>query len=175
MSTEERLNKLENIIRIGIVTNQYPAICKVRVKLPDADEMISAKLPVLVRASKNAKDYFMPEVGSSVICFFLPFGAEQGFIFGSFYSEKDETPVKDAKKNHYKFSDKSFIEYDAASHTFSIKTTESVTINAKTIILNGNVETTGNIKILGDTDQEGNIFASGSIKDDGGNTNHHSH
>jgi phage baseplate assembly protein gpV len=46
---------------------------------------------------------------------------------------------------------------------------ETVVIVADKIILNGDVEIWGNLKV------DGNIGASGSVTDTTGNTNHHSH
>lgn len=129
-------NVLENIIRDGIVSSTNPANCTVRVTFPDKDDLVSGDLKVLTRGSKDNKDYWMPDVGESVVCLFLPNGNNEGFCLGTYFNDVDRPPVNDQNKRHMKYSDGTIIEYDRQSHTLSIDCVGNVIVNGKTINLN---------------------------------------
>jgi phage baseplate assembly protein V len=159
------------MIKVGKVVAIDETTARVRVELPDCDGMITYWLPVVVPKSQKDKFYWIPDIGEQVICAFLDNGLEQGFIIGAIYSETDIVPVKNKSKNYIKFSDGTVIEYDRVEHklyvecigTVHIKSAGSITIQAPTLNIIGNLEV------------QGNIHATGSIIDEGGNTPHHSH
>jgi len=129
-------NVVENLIRDGIVSSTNPANCTVRVTFPDKDDLVSGDLRVLTRGSKNNKDYWLPDVGESVVCLFLPNGNNEGFCLGTYFNEVDKPPVNDLDKRHMKFIDGTTIEYDRKTHTLAINCKGSVIINGQTINLN---------------------------------------
>jgi len=162
---------IRELVRVGVVTNVYPERGTVRVRLVDADDQVSYELPVLFRKTMKDKEYWMPDVGEQVVCLFSGQGLEQGFVLGAIYSKKDSVPVASRDKWHVKFEDGTVIEYDRKEHKLKamvngeveVQATGNVLIQAPTVILIGNLEVVGN------------IHATGSIIDEGGNTNHHSH
>lgn len=119
---QERLEeKVNHMVRIGTVTGTDPATAKVRVQFGDADRMVSYDLPVLFRKTQDDKDYQMPDIGEQVLCLFLPYGAEQGFVLGAVYSQADVPPVISQDKKHRLFADGTWREYDRSSHLLSGK------------------------------------------------------
>ncbi len=124
---------LERLIRIGIVTQVYPERGTVRVKFDDLDGVVSYELPVVVRKTYKDKDYWMPDVGEQVLCLFLPYGVEQGFVIGSFYSKADTVPVSDQNVRRINFSDGTIVEYDRAKKKFTVDTPGDVEVKAKNI------------------------------------------
>lgn len=90
---EQRIKDLETRVnqtmRLGVVTSVLEKTGQVRVKLQDSDGIISKELPVLFPKTHANKAYDMPDVGEHVLCLFLPCGLEQGFVIGALYSDKD--------------------------------------------------------------------------------------
>ncbi len=135
---EERIKRLETgmnqMIRQGIVTQVFPEKGRVKVRLPDSDQMETAELPVVFAKTLENKAYDMPDVGEHVVCIFLPNGLEQGVVLGAVYSGQDPVPVNHVDKTHYRFKDGSFMEYDRGTHELNIDIKGGITINAATQI-----------------------------------------
>lgn len=107
---------LKQAIRVGVVTSTDPAAATVRVKCVDADGLITYPLRVLNHKSVDDKSYWMPDVNEHVLCLFLPYGLEQGFVLGAFYSESDKPPVENQDKHHRIYKDGTWHEYDREEH-----------------------------------------------------------
>lgn len=110
---------LESVIRVAVVDSVDPARGTARVRLEDESELISFDLRVVVRKAHKDFDYWLPDPGDQVLCFFLPFGLEQGFVLGSLYSRSDPVPVESSDKRHVLFSDGTWLEYDRKKHNLS--------------------------------------------------------
>ena len=90
---------MENMIRIGIVTQVYDDRATVRVQFPDDDEEVSWEFPVLQRKTLKDKDYWLPDIGEHVVVVMLPYGQEQGFVIGAIYSDVEKPPeVREIKE-----------------------------------------------------------------------------
>ncbi|MGO4369615.1 phage baseplate assembly protein V, partial [Paenibacillus sp. MCAF20] len=68
-------------IKVGKVSTINAALASVRVTFPDADDLVSPELPLLVTPGA----YALPDVGASVLC--LLFGGGAGICLGSYYTE----------------------------------------------------------------------------------------
>lgn len=159
------------MIKVGKVVAVDEAKARVRVQLLDNDEMVTYWLQIAVPKAQNDKFYWIPDVGELVLCAFLEHGLEQGFVIGAVYNEKDQTPVQDKEKFHIKFKDGSWIEYDRREHKLTAFIKGDINITAS-----GNITLQAPVvNIVGNLEVQGNIHATGSIIDEGGNTNHHSH
>ena len=142
--TEYVRSVMESTIRVGVVSSTNPGSGTVRVELPDDDSLVSFDLRVLVRKTHRDQDYWMPDVGDQVLCLFLPFGLEQGFVLGAFYSRPDAVPVSSQDKRHVLFEDGTWLEYDRKSHILSGHIKGSV--NALTVDLDAILEVKGNVQ-----------------------------
>jgi phage baseplate assembly protein V len=164
---QEKVEKLEKLlmrlIRIGIVTQVNPEKGSVRVKLPDADGEISDELPVLFKKTGKDKDYWMPDIGEHVLCVFLPYGPEQGFVIGAFYSEVDKVPVTDKNKKRIAFEDGTYMEYDKKQRKLRANLNGDSEINVSG---NAKVSIKGNTELF----SEGKVIIKGrgTIELDGG-------
>lgn len=120
---EERIRHLEemirHVVRVGTVVSRSPDAGTVRVQLADADRLVSYDLPVLQRQTLKNKDYAIPDVGEQMLCVFLPFGIEQGFVLGAMFSKADATPIADPDKRHVEFEDGTWFQYDRKAHVLS--------------------------------------------------------
>lgn len=142
-----------NPLRIGIVTAQDAANCRVRVVFPDRDQMQSWWLPIVVGKTQNDKAYYLPDIGEQVVCLMDRYD-EDGAVLGAIYSTVDLPPEgMSPDKLHWSSRDGGIFEYDRAQHTFTITVpisgTISVTAGNGTIAIDssGNVIVTTNGKI----------------------------
>ncbi len=133
---------MENVIRIGIVTQVYDDRATVRVQFPDDDEEVSWEFPVLQRKTLKDKDYWLPDVGEHVVVVMLPYGQEQGFVIGAIYSDAEKPPESTRDKRVVVFEDGTRIEYDRKAHRLYADVRGSVFLHATgdiTVISNKNV------------------------------------
>ncbi|MFT5871106.1 MAG: phage baseplate assembly protein gpV [Clostridium sp.] len=142
-------NKLRNLVRIGQVSSVDETKCTIKVKFSDKDDMISDDIPYF------SFEYNMPNIGDYVACIFLGNGLQSGFCLGKYYGEDNPPPVQDKDIYYKDFFGEASLQYD--------KNTKTLTIKAENIVIDGNLEVSGN------------IHSTGSIVDVTGNTNHHSH
>lgn len=161
---------IDDLIRIGTVSSINPKNASARVLLEDRDNLVTGELKILFKRTLGTQDYSMIKVGEQVTCLFLPNGLEEGFIIGSYYTDKIIPPDNDEKKRLIKFEDGSIVEYDDGEIT--IKATKNINILAAQSV---NIEAPMGVSINGDVQVNGNINASGSIIDAAGNTSNHSH
>jgi len=144
------------MIRRGIVVAVDEKTARVRVQMPDLDGLVSNWLPVVQPKTQKDKAYWLPDIGEYVIVAFDEEGEHSdGYVLGAIYNNKDAPPVANKDKFFVRFEDGTEIEYDRKTHILRVK--------AQTVIIEGNVNVIGN------------IHATGSIIDEGGNTPHHSH
>lgn len=190
----------------GIISDIDETSARVRVTLPECDNLRSNWLAILQRNTQNNKDYWLPDIGEQVEVL-LDDNGEDGMVLGAVYSTVDTAPLSSRDKRYVHFSDGAAFEYDRKLHQLTVNggiekivievkestsltsprvevkaqqvtvTSETVSVEATSIAvkaMNITVEApisnfTGNINVLG------NIIASGTIMDGGGNSNHHSH
>jgi phage baseplate assembly protein V len=119
--------------RVGLVTTQDLQNCRVRVKFPDRNQMVSWWLPVVMAKTQNDKFYDLPDIGEQVVCL-MDEHDEDGAVLGAIYSQVDTTPVQSADKWHVTMKDGSTFEYDRSSQTLTVSVARSGTIN---ITVNG--------------------------------------
>lgn len=133
MATDSRSR---NMIRVGRVSSVHPSEMAVKVVFEDKDNLVSDRLPVLVRGSSKNRDYWLPDVGEQVCCLMLPNGHNAGICLGSFYSESSPPVIADAEKRRIDFSGGSFIEFDRTTGGLTIQCTGDIVVNGRTISLN---------------------------------------
>lgn len=135
----ERITQLEsqisNLMRVGTVSSINESNETARVTFSERDNLVSYDLPVMVRNTLKNKDYWMPDVGETVLCCFLPIGMEAGFIIGGFYTDGVTKPATDGNKRVTEYEDGTTIIYDRTSHLLEVNVPASggqVKVNAET-------------------------------------------
>jgi phage baseplate assembly protein gpV len=104
--------------RAGLVAERDVAGCRVRVRFPDRDNLLSHRLPVVVRASQDDKRYHLPDLDEQVACLMDALD-EDGVVLGAIYSTVDAPPAgMTGDKDHVTYKDGTKIEYDRAEHVF---------------------------------------------------------
>jgi phage baseplate assembly protein V len=122
-----------------------------RVRIDDAEGIVSMPLRVLQRRTLKDQHQELPDLGEHVACLFAGQGFEQGVVLGAIYSDKDPCPGKEPQALYRKFEDGTELEYDRKSHRLTgtvkgwvdltvekdvdVKVLQKVTIDAKDDIL----------------------------------------
>jgi phage baseplate assembly protein V len=115
--------------RRGIVIAVDGAKAKLRVRLPDEDNIITDWLPMAVPFALGAKVYWLPRVSSQVVVL-LDENGEDGIVLGALYSTPDPAPVSDPKLFYVETEDGTKIKVDPTASTVLIDTPGDVTVHA---------------------------------------------
>ncbi len=103
----------------GIISDIDETSVRVRVTLPECDNLKSNWLAVLQRNSQDNKDYWLPDMGEQVEVL-LDNNGEDGVVLGAVYSTVDTAPVASRDKRYVQFSDGVAFEYDRSTHQLTI-------------------------------------------------------
>lgn len=103
----------------GIISDIDETSVRVRVTLPECDNLKSNWLAVLQRNSQDNKDYWLPDMGEQVEIL-LDDNGEDGVVLGAVYSTVDTAPVASRDKRYVQFSDGAAFEYDRSTHQLTI-------------------------------------------------------
>jgi len=189
---ERRIRNLEitslNLLKIGKVVNRYPDKGTVRVEFERADEKdktVSYELSVLQPKTLKDKFYYMPEEGEYVICIFLPYAPDVGFVLGAYYNKIIPTPIADNNKFHIKFEDGTSFEYDKRNNKLTINVNKDAEININNQLkltsktkteefnqgslkmsvwqIEGDITLQGNLTVLGNINSTGTTTAQGGL------------
>ena len=116
----ETLQEFGASFKFGTVSAVDAKTCRVRVRLPDYDNLRTAWLPVLQAKTLRDKHYHLPDLGEHVVVL-LDGRGEDGVVLGAVYSSSDPAPVASGDKHHVRFDDGAEMEYDRASHQLTVK------------------------------------------------------
>ncbi|ELV2844213.1 phage baseplate assembly protein V [Enterobacter cloacae] len=103
----------------GIISDIDETAVRVRVTLPECDNLRSNWLPVLQRNTQENKDYWLPDIGEQVEVL-LDNNGEDGVVLGAVYSTVDTAPLASRDKRYVHFSDGAAFEYDRKSHQLTV-------------------------------------------------------
>ncbi|WP_110970257.1 phage baseplate assembly protein V [Pseudomonas huaxiensis] len=160
--------------------------CRIRVRLDDRDGVESYWLNVPQRNSQGTKRRpLMPEIGEQVAVLLDDDGVG-GVCLGGVYSTAEPPPVDDEDTDYVRYRDGTVVSYNQAAGVMSVEnvgelvvscargvtlqTGEPVIVKAPAVNLKvSQVTLDGNLQVNGD------ISATGTVMDAGGNSNHHSH
>ena len=160
--------------------------CRIRVRLDDRDGVESYWLNVPQRNTQGTKRRpLMPELNEQVAVL-LDADGVGGVYLGGIYSTAEPPPVVDEDTDYVRFSDGTVSMYDRAAgvmtldcvgalllkcaRNITVESGEPVVVKAPSATLDiPQVALNGNLQV------NGNINATGTIMDAGGNSNHHSH
>nr|SAY44559.1 Phage-related baseplate assembly protein [Serratia marcescens] len=148
----------------GTVSAVDEKIVRVRVRLPEYDNLRTAWIEVLQRNTQNNKDYWLPDIGEQVKVLLDPQG-DDGLVLGAVYSDVDKPTIASRDKRRVDFADGTFVEYDRKANAMAIGgaiktldiatqasvviTTQTATVKASTSVTLDTPETiaTGNLTV----------------------------
>ena len=154
---EQLRSTLQEIIRIGRVSQTNPVKHTARVYISEED-LTTHELAVLCRNTFKNHDYNMPDVGDDVLCIFMPFGEEEGFILGSFYAGNVQPPTTNQDERKVEFADGTTVTYNRQSHELDVVIADTH-IHAD----RQKVDVTTNVSVNVTTDGTINLDAKGNI------------
>lgn len=132
------INQLKNVIRKGRVSSVDAATCRAKVVFDDKDGLVSAMLPIIVLFSAGSKGYWLPEIGTPVVCLFTQEpsgkGLSDGFIVGAYYDDTATPAESDASVRSVRFPDGSYVRYDHGN--IEIHATGDVVITGANVRIN---------------------------------------
>lgn len=131
MTNEQIMDHMSQLIRVGFVTSRQAEKHRVQVELRDTvtAKLTTKWLPVLCPRASGDLHYDLPDIGDQVLCLFLPYGLEQGFVVGAMYG-RQTPPVSDPEKTHRTFKDGTTLEYDRAQHKLTGEVKGDVMLHA---------------------------------------------
>lgn len=131
MTDQQITDLMAQIIRVGFVNARQPEKMRVKVTITDTttSELVTDWLPVLCPRANQDMQYDLPDEGDQVLCLFLPYGLEQGFVIGAMYG-KQQPPVQSGDKWHRVFKDGTILEYDREEHKLTANVQGDVEITA---------------------------------------------
>lgn len=127
---------LKNLIKVGKVSVVFAAEMAVKVVFEDKDNLVSDKIPVLVRGSSANRDYWLPDVGEQVVCLMLPNGHNAGICIGSYYTKAMPPNESNQNVRRITFSDGTYISYDRGTHEMEINCIGHVAIKGAKVDIN---------------------------------------
>jgi phage baseplate assembly protein V len=170
---------INNMLRTGVVVEQDPATCRVRVQYPDRDSVTTYWLPVLHRTAAGSKEFSVPNLGDQVHVLHFPDSMETGIVLGTTFttlnpppqlkSANPPGPVGGPNAHHTFYVDGSYEEYDPGSSTKTLNTqgpVNTVTVGPYTITSTNPITITssGNVMVNGMiVDPSGNVTVPGSL------------
>ena len=151
MSEEQIRDTLAQMVRVGFVSARQPERMRVRVELRDTvtASLVTDWLPVLCPRACGDLVYDLPDVGDQVLCLFLGYGLEQGFVLGAMYG-KAGPPVSSGDIWQRTFADGTVLAYDRAAHKLtaqvqgevSLRSSGPLTLEAPVLYLRGTLVNT---------------------------------
>lgn len=160
--------------------------CRIRVRLDDRDGVESFWLNVPQRNSQGTKRRpLMPEIGEQVAVLLNEDGVG-GVYLGGIYSTVEPPPVVDEDTDYVRYSDGTVVSYDRAKGVMTlnsvgallVKCARNITLESgEPVVVKAPAATLAipQVTLDGNLQVNGNISATGSILDVGGNSNHHIH
>lgn len=129
----ETLRESAATLRFGIVTAVDAATHRVRVRLPDLDDLETYWLPVLAARTHRDRFEHLYDVGDHVAVLLDPRG-EDGVVLGAIYSARDPAPGGSPDITRATFGDGTSVEYDRAAHRLTIRCVGDIEIVSDTHI-----------------------------------------
>ncbi|TDV42883.1 phage baseplate assembly protein V [Pseudomonas helmanticensis] len=173
-------------LEYGEVTALDHKTCRLRVRLDDRDGLQTHWLNIPQRNTQGTQRRpLMPEIGEQVAVL-LDTDGVGGVYLGGIYSTAEPPPVVDEDTEYVRYSDGTVATYDRAAGVMTLecvgelvlKCDGSVTIEAdESIELRAPSATLRIPKVAlhGNLLVNGNIDATGAVRDVEGNSNHHKH
>ena len=165
-------------LQFGLVSKLDYLSCRVKVRLEEFDGLETWWLKVPQRHTKATKSRpLMPEIGEQVAVLLQRDGVN-GVVLGGIYSTAEPPPVTDEHTEFVRFSDGTTASYNRQTHllavncvgVISLQASQPVTVQAPAVTLD-----TPQTTLEGNLQVNGNVNATGTVMDAGGNSNHHSH
>lgn len=161
----------KEIYRVGKVSSiNYPA-GTVRVTYPDKDDSVTQEIPLL------SFEYNMPQAGDQIMVLHLSNGTEAGLVLSRYWNAKNQPPEGFQglyRKDLDRTNGKAMIRYDANSGKLLVVMPDT-TLECPTVLVDGDVTITGNLRVTGSIVCDQSINASVDVTAGGVSLKTHTH
>lgn len=189
---KETIREALATLKFGFVSALDATTHRVRVKLPDLDDLETYWLPVLCLRTRRDRVEHLPDVGDHVAVL-LDQNGEDGLVLGAIFSARDPAPGGGPDITAARFADGTVVEYDRAAHRMLLSvrgpvevvadgpvsitapsvhvTAQSVTIDSPQVTVTGKLTVGNGIAVSGGDGAaatiSGNVAVEGSISASG--------
>jgi len=157
-------------LHYGRVSAVDAQTCRIRVTLPERDNLVTYWLPVNQKNTHHNQHRNLPDLGAHVQVLLAGDGVNGAYL-GSVYSGAEPPPVVNDDQEYVRFADGTDVFYDRASHTLRANCVGNIEIVAATTVLiqagshvtvdAPDVTVTGNATIQGTLTVQGGMAISG--------------
>jgi phage baseplate assembly protein V len=157
---------MDSIGHIKGIVAEIGDMGRVRVRLPEYDDLITDWLPVVQSATLGARTWAVPRVDTQVVVL-AGLGLEDAVVLGAIYSQPDPPPFGDSAVIGMTADDDVSISYDPGASLLTITAPKLIKIIADDIDIEANIKLTGdrdikgNLVLEGDQDIKGNLTLEG--------------
>lgn len=158
------------MLRFGKISSIDSEKCYARVKFTD-DGIVSDWLQIIVLGAISNQFFHIFDINEQVACI-MDDNSEEGVIIGAVFNDKKSPSNGDKDLVSVKFSDNSLIEYNRASHEYTINVKGKINITSEgetNIVADSvtvqatNMDITAAVSVTGDLTVSGVITANGEI------------
>jgi phage baseplate assembly protein V len=130
---KETIREALATLRFGFVSALDATTHRVRVTLPEMDDLETWWLPVLTLRTCRDRVEHLPDLGDHVAVLLDPNG-EDGIVLGAIFSARDPAPGGGPDITAARFADGTVVEYDRAAHKLTIHAVGDIEIVSDTHI-----------------------------------------
>ncbi|MEM7269515.1 MAG: phage baseplate assembly protein V [Pseudomonadota bacterium] len=150
LDVEELARRLDNLVRIGSITDPDYAAATARVSIGGVE---TAQLPFMTTRAGPDRTWWAPETGEQVIVMAPSGDPEQGFILpGAIYQDAHPAPDQDSRVHRVIYDDGADIAYDRAAHRLTVTLPAGAEID---VTATGGVTINGDLVVTGDVTADG--------------------
>jgi len=120
-------------LKFGFVTALDEQLGRVRVRLPDLDDLETWWLPVLHAKTHQDRHWHLPDIGEHV-ALLLDGRGETGVVLGAITGERDRPAEPSVDHHTVIFRDGTRIDYDRAAHRLTVQCVGDIVIESATHI-----------------------------------------
>lgn len=120
-------------LKAGFVTALDEQLGRVRVRLPDLDDLETWWLPVLQGKTHQDKHWCLPDLGEHVAVL-LDGRGEVGVVLGAITGQRDAPATPSVDHHTVIFRDGTRIDYDRAAHRLTVRCVGDIVIESTTHI-----------------------------------------
>lgn len=120
-------------LRFGIVIALDETLGRVRLRLPDLDDLVTWWLPVIMSKTHKDRHWHLPDIGEHVAAL-LDARGETGVVLGAITGERDRPAAATVHRHTVIYEDGTQIDYDRAAHRLTVQCVGDIMIESATHI-----------------------------------------
>jgi len=160
---------MSNPVLLKGIVSEVGSGGRVKVRLPDYDDLITDWMPVLQTLTLGGRTWSVPRKDTQVVML-CGHGLEDAVVIGSLYSKPDPSPFESKVVIGMVADDGVTISYDPAASLLKIQSPQEINIIATNINIQADIDVKGDITHTGDQDHTGALDHTGAVTHTGNTT-----